>query len=139
MDLDETLRILREAKGDPARYRQGLTAQDRDNAGWQRDLSVSQDNVGNVLRDQGDLTGALEAYRASLVQVDIVDTRNLSPTCHGKLKTEHNVHECGSNPLGVAVRPVAGLFIRRWRRVRPRRRNQSSTTSSTRSSISLGL
>jgi hypothetical protein len=83
--------------------RQGLTAQDPDNAGWQRDLSVSQDNVGNVLRNQEDLTGALEAYRASLVQVDIVDTRNLSPTCHRKLKTEHNVHECGSNPLGLVA------------------------------------
>ena len=36
------------------------------NAGWQRDLSVSQEKVGNVLRDQGDLAGALAAYRESL-------------------------------------------------------------------------
>ena len=88
-------------KGTLLAIRQGLTAQDTDNAGWQRDLSVSQDNVGNVLRDQGDLTGTLEAYRASLVQVDIVDTPNLSPTCHGKLKTEHNVDECGFESLGL--------------------------------------
>src|SRR6202521_4136459 len=53
-------------KGTRLGIRQGLTAQDRDNAGWQRDLSVSQDNVGNVLRNQEDLTGALETCRASL-------------------------------------------------------------------------
>ena len=36
------------------------------NAGWQRDLSVSQEKVGDVLHDQGDLSGALAAYRAGL-------------------------------------------------------------------------
>jgi len=35
--------------------RQALAAQDPANAEWQRDLSISQDNVARVLRDQGDL------------------------------------------------------------------------------------
>ena len=30
------------------------------NAGWQRDLSVSQDRIGDVLRAQGNLPAALE-------------------------------------------------------------------------------
>ena len=37
--------------------RRRLAEADPSNAGWQRDLSVSHDNVGNVLRDQGDLAG----------------------------------------------------------------------------------
>jgi hypothetical protein len=43
-----------------------LAAADPSNAGWQRDLSVSQERIGNVLRAQGDLAGALRAYRESL-------------------------------------------------------------------------
>ena len=45
---------------------QRLAAADPGNAERQRDMSVSQDNIGNVLSAQGDLTGALAAYRASL-------------------------------------------------------------------------
>ena len=41
-------------------------AADPSNAGWQRDLSVSHNKVGDVLRAQGDLAGALQAYRESL-------------------------------------------------------------------------
>jgi len=33
---------------------------------WQRDLSVSHDRVGDVLVAQGNLPGALEAFRRSL-------------------------------------------------------------------------
>jgi predicted trehalose synthase/tetratricopeptide (TPR) repeat protein len=71
----QSLAIKKKAFGerDPlAAYRealqvmQRLAAADPSNAGRQRDLSVSQDNVGSVLRDQGDLTGALAAYRESL-------------------------------------------------------------------------
>ena len=40
--------------------------QDPGNAGWQRDLSVSYDNVGDVQSAQGDLAGALKSYRDSL-------------------------------------------------------------------------
>ena len=39
---------------------------DLGNADLQRDLTVSQDNIGNMLSAQGDLTCALAAYRASL-------------------------------------------------------------------------
>ena len=39
---------------------------DPSNAGWKRDLSVSQERIGDVLSDQGDLAGALAAYRESL-------------------------------------------------------------------------
>ena len=43
-----------------------LAAQDPSNAGWQRDLSVSHERIGDVLVAQGDAAGALAAYRASL-------------------------------------------------------------------------
>jgi predicted negative regulator of RcsB-dependent stress response len=42
------------AKGDPG------------NAGWQRDLSVSNERLGDVYLAQGNLPAALEQYRASL-------------------------------------------------------------------------
>ena len=53
-------------------YRAGLAIRERlakadpDNAGWQRDLSVSYEKVGDVQVAQGDLAGALQSYRASL-------------------------------------------------------------------------
>ena len=43
-----------------------LAAADPGNAGWQRDLSVSHNNIGDVQRGQGDLAAALGSYRASL-------------------------------------------------------------------------
>ena len=45
---------------------QGLSQSDPSNAGWLRDLSVSHNKVGDVLKAQGDLAGALKAYRDSL-------------------------------------------------------------------------
>ncbi len=45
---------------------QRLALSDPSNAGWQRDLSVSQDRIGDVLLGQGDLGGALKAYRESM-------------------------------------------------------------------------
>ena len=53
-------------------YRDSLAIRDRlaqsdpGNAGWQRDLSVSLDKVGDVQVAQGDLAGALKSYRDSL-------------------------------------------------------------------------
>ena len=38
---------------------------DPENAGWQRDLSVSQEKIGDVLVAQGNLPAALESYRAA--------------------------------------------------------------------------
>ena len=43
-----------------------LAQSDPGNAGWQRDLSVSYDNVGDVQVAQRDLAGALKSYRDSL-------------------------------------------------------------------------
>src|SRR5512147_2918064 len=43
-----------------------LAGADPGNAGWQRDLSVSHNKIGDVLRAQGNLTAALESYQASL-------------------------------------------------------------------------
>jgi tetratricopeptide (TPR) repeat protein len=43
-----------------------LTKADPGNAGWQRDLAVSQNKIGDVQRAQGDLAAALTSYQASL-------------------------------------------------------------------------
>ena len=57
-------------------YRDGLAIRDRlakadpGNAGWQRDLSVSYDKVGDVLVAQGNLPEALKSYRDSLAIAD---------------------------------------------------------------------
>jgi hypothetical protein len=44
----------------------GLAKADPGNAGWQRDLSVSDNKIGDVLVAQGDLAGALKSYRDGL-------------------------------------------------------------------------
>jgi tetratricopeptide (TPR) repeat protein len=46
--------------------RERLATSDPDNAGWQRDLSVSFDRVGDVLVAQGNLPEALRSFRAGL-------------------------------------------------------------------------
>jgi tetratricopeptide (TPR) repeat protein len=57
-------------------YRDSLAIVDRlakadpGNTGWQRDLSVSYEKVGNVLVAQGNLPEALKSYRDSLAIVD---------------------------------------------------------------------
>jgi hypothetical protein len=43
-----------------------LAAADPTNTGWQRDLSVSRDNLGDVAAAAGDQAGAAEHYRAGL-------------------------------------------------------------------------
>ena len=43
-----------------------LAQSDPSNAGWQRDLSVSHEKLGDVLLAQGNLGEALEAYRESM-------------------------------------------------------------------------
>ena len=43
-----------------------LAAVDPSNAVWQRDLSMSHLKIGDVLRTQGDLAGALDSYQESL-------------------------------------------------------------------------
>jgi tetratricopeptide (TPR) repeat protein len=46
--------------------REGLVKRDPANTEWQRDLSVSHDQIGDVLVAQGDGPGALAAYQAGL-------------------------------------------------------------------------
>ena len=46
--------------------RERLARADPGNAGWQRDLSVSHERIGDVLVEQGNLTAALESYQADL-------------------------------------------------------------------------
>ena len=59
------------AAGEQARQiMDGLLAGDPGNAGWQRDLSVSYERVGDVQVAQGDLAGALKSYRDSLATFD---------------------------------------------------------------------
>ena len=48
------------------RMAQRLTAGDPSNTQWQRDLSVSYDNLGDVAARQGQLDGAAQAYRDGL-------------------------------------------------------------------------
>ncbi len=48
------------------RLLQALAARDPDNAGWQRDVAVSHNNVGGVLQDQGQTQAALREYEAAL-------------------------------------------------------------------------
>jgi tetratricopeptide (TPR) repeat protein len=43
-----------------------LARADPDNTGWQLDLSLSQEKIGNVLAEQGKLQAARNAYQASL-------------------------------------------------------------------------
>ncbi len=45
---------------------EGLAKSDPANTEWQRDLSVSQEKIGNVLVAQGDGPGALAGYQAGL-------------------------------------------------------------------------
>ena len=57
---------LSEAYQSSLAIRERLASADRGNAGWQRDLSVSHNKIGDVLVEQGNLSEALEAYQSSL-------------------------------------------------------------------------
>ncbi len=61
-NLPEALKAYRDSLAIGER----LAKADPGNAGWQRDLSVSYDKVGDVLVAQGNLPEALKAYRDSL-------------------------------------------------------------------------
>ena len=65
-NLTNSLASYREAAADADR----LAKADPDNAGWQRDLSVSYDRVGDVLVAQGNLPGALKSFEGSLAIAD---------------------------------------------------------------------
>ena len=55
-----------------------LIAKHPNDTTWQRDLSVSQNKVGDALRAQGDLAGALESYRAGLDTTEKLAARDAS-------------------------------------------------------------
>ncbi len=54
--------------------RERLAESDPRNARWQVELAGSYSNIGEVLRDQGDLAGALKSYRDSLAVTDRLAT-----------------------------------------------------------------
>ncbi|KXV06425.1 hypothetical protein CR51_11940 [Caballeronia megalochromosomata] len=97
IDQGDVLRDQGDLAGALAAYRKSLALSERlaavdpSNAGWQRDLSVSQHKLGDVLRDQGDLTGALAAYRESLAlrkRLAAADPSNAD--LQGDLSVSHN-------------------------------------------------
>jgi hypothetical protein len=55
----------------------GLASNDA-NAGWQRELSVCENKIGEVLAAQGDLVGAMKSYQASLQIVQKLAAANPS-------------------------------------------------------------
>ena len=58
---------------------EALAKRDPDNAGWQRDLSVAHDRVGEVLERKGDLDGTLASFRAGLALAEAIARRD--PEC----------------------------------------------------------
>ena len=83
-----------------------LAKADPGNAGWQRDLSVSHDKIGDVQRAQGDLAAALTSYQASLAIRD-----RLAESGPGQRRV-------AARPLGLARqdRRRAGRRRATWRR-----------------------
>ena len=65
-NLPEALKSFRDALA----IRDRLAKADPGNAGWQRDLSVSYNKIGDVLVAQGNLPEALASYQASLAISD---------------------------------------------------------------------
>ena len=57
-----------------------LAASDRSNSGWQRDLSVSYNSIGDVLVAQGKLDEALKSYRDSLAIIERLAASDRSNT-----------------------------------------------------------
>ena len=75
------------------------------NTEWQRDLSVSHNNIGDVLVAQGDVAGALAAYRASLAIGETLAARDPANTeWQRDLSVSHD-------KIGDVLRGA-----RRWRR-----------------------
>ena len=51
--------------------RERLAKADPGNAGWQRDLAVLRNKIGDVKVAQGELTAALTSYQAALVIAEV--------------------------------------------------------------------
>ena len=96
-----------------------LAQSDPGNAGWQRDLSVSYEKIGDVQVAQGDLAGALKSYRDSLAirdrlaksdpgnagwQRDLSVSYERSATCRSRRATLPG----RSSPIATASRSQTG-------------------------------
>ena len=55
---------------------QALATRDPANTQWQRDLSVSQDKIGNVLAAKGDGPAALDAFRKGMAIAEALAARD---------------------------------------------------------------
>ena len=99
-------------------YRGGLAIAERlaksepANAGWQADLSVSHDRVGDVLKD-GDAVGALKSYRDGLAI-----RKRLAKSDPGNISWRHALWVC-----------TARSAMCRWRRATLRARWSPSATA----------
>jgi tetratricopeptide (TPR) repeat protein len=66
------------AYGDSLAIREKLAAQDPSNAGWQRDLSISFNKIGDVQTARGKLDAALKTYQDSLAIREKLAAQDLS-------------------------------------------------------------
>ncbi len=100
------------------RSREALAARDPANTGWQRDLSVSHDRIGDVLVAQGDGPQALAAYRRGLAIREALAARDPANTeWQRDLSVSHNkigdvLVAQGDGPQALAAYR-RGLAIRR--------------------------
>src|SRR5262249_31934925 len=65
-----------ESYRDSLAIREQLAKRDPNNADWQRDFSVGYEKVGDVLRAQGDLAGALKSYQDDLAIAEKLAKQN---------------------------------------------------------------
>ena len=85
-----------------------LATADPSNAGWQRDLSVSHEKVGDVLTAQGRLDHALEAYRASLAIAERLAAAELREPGGGRGSAEQ---KAGGTSVDAMRSPVSPCFL----------------------------
>jgi tetratricopeptide (TPR) repeat protein len=68
-----------------------LNETDPHNTGWQRDLSVSHNRIGDIRRAQGDLAGALDAYNKGLeIRARLAETDKHNTEWQRDLSVSHN-------------------------------------------------
>ena len=103
-----------------------LASADRGNAGWQRDLSVSQEKIGDVLRAQGNLSEALEAYQSSLAI-----SERLASADRGNAGWQRDL-SVSQEKIGDVLQGnlLRAIFLKRLRRTSRRLRYQSERLAS---------
>ena len=86
--------------------RERLAKSDPDNAGWQRDLSVSYERIGDALVAQGRLPEALQSYRDGLAISERLAKSNPSKRRlaerpgSGTFESRRSAQKDGANGLG---------------------------------------